>query len=438
MVEKRAAVQAAVRLFLQGTRPSANRAGVCIAVLTWFADMACTVQMRALGSVLRVAAVGMSMSGALAAAPPAPTNAAIARAFAHPGLLHTRETLFDIRRRIDAREEPWTAGFAKLRDDPQSKADWKLRGPREVVIRGGGQDRGIAEFDLDANAAYQNALMGWLTGETNHAAKCVAILRAWAATLRRVDGRDRVLGASLGGFKYINAAELMRHSGSGWDAADTAAFERMIRDALLPAIADFAPHANGNWETGCIKTMLAAGVFLDDMALVRRALGHAMEGPGNGRLTHYVVNESGQCQESGRDQHHTQLGLGHLAEACEIAWNQGIDLYGAADRRLLLGFEYTARYNLGEAVPFVEAVDTSGKYRARRISSDGRGELRPIYEMVWNHYENRRGIPAPYTRRAAEKLRPEGVFPKADHPGFGTLLFSRPPGAAARNLRTAR
>ena len=34
--------------------------------------------------------------------------------------------------------------------------------------------------------------------------------------------------------------------------------------------------------------------------------------------------------------------------------------------------------------------------------------LRPIYEMVWNHYENRRGIKAPYTREAAEKIRPEG------------------------------
>ena len=29
--------------------------------------------------------------------------------------------------------------------------------------------------------------------------------------------------------------------------------------------------------------------------------------------------------------------------------------------------------------------------------------------MVWNHYENRRGLPAPYTKQAAEKIRPEGA-----------------------------
>lgn len=141
-------------------------------------------------------------------------------------------------------------------------------------------------------------------------------------------------------------------------------------------------------------------------------------------MTNYFANEQGQCQESGRDQHHAQLGLGHLAEASEIAWNQGLDLYGESGNLLLRGFEYTARFNLGEDVPFAARTDGTGRYKARQISTEGRGELRPIYEMVWNHYENRRGLQAPYTRRAAEKIRPEGAPPWADHPGFGTLLFT--------------
>ena len=40
--------------------------------------------------------------------------------------------------------------------------------------------------------------------------------------------------------------------------------------------------------------------------------------------------------------------------------------------------------------------------------------------------ENRRGLPAPYTKKAAEKLRPEGGAFDADHPGFGTLFFGLP------------
>ena len=70
--------------------------------------------------------------------------------------------------------------------------------------------------------------------------------------------------------------------------------------------------------------------------------------------------------------------------------------------------------------------DTTGKYYAQAISTQARGRLRPIFEMVWNHYENRKSIAAPYTKQAAEKIRPEGAAFDADHPGFGTLLFALP------------
>ena len=120
------------------------------------------------------------------------------------------------------------------------------------------------------------------------------------------------------------------------------------------------------------------------------------------------------------------MGLGHLAEACEIAWNQGLDLYGDADNRLLQGFEYTAKYNLGRRRAVRALHRQTGKYKAKTISPEGRGRLRPIYEMVWNHYEKRRGLPAPFTQQAAEKIRPEGAAWSADHPGFGTLLFTLP------------
>jgi hypothetical protein len=105
-----------------------------------------------------------------------------------------------------------------------------------------------------------------------------------------------------------------------------------------------------------------------------------------------------------------------------------LDLYGFAGNRLLKGFEYTAQYNLGGTVPFVETLDRTGKYHQLKISDDGRGNLRAIYEEVYNHYVNRMGISAPFTQRAAERIRPEGPgLPGADHPGFGTLLFTRPP-----------
>ena len=347
--------------------------------------------------------------------------------FRHPGLLHTQEDLARIRQRVAAGEEPWKSGFEALQKNCYSRADWRLNGPCETVTRGGKNTPGNPQMVNDGNAVYQNALMWCITGETNHAQKALQILNAWAYTLKRVDGPEKQLGAGLSGFKFVNAAELMRYTYAAWPTNDVAQCERMFHDALYPAVENFATFANGNWDAASIKTMLAIGVFCNDAALVDRAVGYFRSGSGNGRLTHYVVNETGQAQESGRDQQHVQLGLGLLAETCEMAWNQGIDLYGEANNRLLKGFEYTARYNLGFEVPFAPWTDITGKYRHTAISTDRRGQLRPIYEMVWNHYRNRRGIPAPFTRQAADKLRPEGAAFGADHPGFGTLLFSLPP-----------
>lgn len=350
------------------------------------------------------------------------------RPFVHPGLLHSRADIDRMRPCVAAGREPWKSGFEKLRADRCSRADWTLNGPLARVTRSPLDAAGNGQMVNDGNAAYQNALMWCVTGNDAHAKKAVEILNAWSATLTVMDGRDAQLSAGLNGFKFVNAAELMRHTFPAWQPADISRCERMLKEVVLPPIMNFALHANGNWDAACIKTMLAIGVFCNDRALFDRAVRYYRFGKGNGRLTHYVINETGQCQESGRDQQHTQLGLALLAEACEIAWHQGLDLYGEADNRLLKGFEYTARYNLGDdTVPFVPHTDTTGKYRHKKISSDGRGNLRPVYEMVWNHYQNRRGIPAPFARQAADKLRPEGAAHGSDHPGFGTLLFSLPP-----------
>jgi hypothetical protein len=62
------------------------------------------------------------------------------------------------------------------------------------------------------------------------------------------------------------------------------------------------------------------------------------------------------------------MGLSFLACACEMAWKQGVDLYGAADNRLALAFEYTAKYNLGEDVPYEPYRSVEGRYHYRTLS----------------------------------------------------------------------
>ncbi len=350
-------------------------------------------------------------------------------AFVHPGLLHDREDLGRMKSAVAAKQEPTFAGFEKFRSSPASQAAYQMKGPFAEVGRNPNVHFG--DYDADANAAYQCAIMWCITDERAYADKSKEIVNAWSAKLKAVSGRDAVLMAGLGPFKMVNAAEILRYTDSGWGEADILQSERHFREVIYPVLKDFAPFANGNWDTAAIKTMMAIGVFCNDRAMFERALGCYVNGAGDGRLTHYIINETGQCQESGRDQQHTQLGLAHLGDCCEIAWHQGLDLYGHDDNLLLKGFEYTAKYNLGETVPFAETLDRTGKYHHSMISANGRGRLRAVFEQIYNHYAKRAGVPAPFTQRAAEKIRPEGAgVPGADHVGFGTLLFTQ---AASRN-----
>jgi hypothetical protein len=366
---------------------------------------------------------GFLLASTAASAWPLPARSETGAAFAHPGMLHNAADLARMREAVASKSQPIYAGFEIMRKHPASSATYKSAGASVEIGRN--PNVRFQYFDQDANAAYQCALMWCITGDKAFAATAIGILNDWSGTLKKITGLDAILCASLGGFKMVNAAELLRCTASGWEPADARRAGQMFTEVLLPVIFNFAAFANGNWDTAAIKIMLAIAIYMDDRPLFDRAIVYYLHGCGDGRLEHYIY-PTGQCQESGRDQQHTQLGIAHMGDACEMAWHQGLDLYSDLDNRLLLGFEYTAQYELGGDVPFVPDIDQTGKYRHAIISP--RSALRSVYEQIFNHYTRRRGIPAHFTGQAAEKLRPEGAPFQADATGYGTLLYTRPAG----------
>lgn len=376
---------------------------------------------------ISAAVCGAGVLGKLSAMPRDLLSARERGAFVHPGILHSTADLLRMRHAVAHLSEPIYAGFLVLRKHPLSQLNYRMHGGRAEIGRN--PTVNIVEFDEDANASYQCAIMFAITGKPEYAALSRKIIGSWSSTLVRITGRDAVLAAGLGSFQMINAAEILRYRDAGWRASDTQQFSRMSREVIYPVLKDYALFANGNWDTAALKCVLALGVFLNDRAIFENALQYYLGGSGDGRLTHYIYR-NGQCQESGRDQQHTQLGIGHMGDCCEIAWNQGLNLYECEANRLLLGFEYTAKYNLGGEVPFTPDCDRTGKYRHGVISPLGRGRLRPIYEQIYNHYQNRAGVPAYWASKAAAKIRPSGAGWDADETGFGTLLYTRQKGLA--------
>ena len=285
------------------------------------------------------------------------------------------------------------SGFAMNAADVQAQTTYKMAGPYEVVARDGEHRATKGGSERDMHTAWDCAR----TGETD---KALEIINAYATTLQRFDGHDAPL-CTIQAYWLVRAmTEAKAHQRPEWTA--------MIRRAILPLMEQFeadSPYANGNWGAIVNRCRMACAIFLEDSALYRAAIDYHLSANDNGALPRYI-GQTGQCQETGRDQAHVQLGLGALCDICEMAWTQGDDLWGALDNRLMKGLEYTARYNLGHDVPFETWQDCTGLYCDwTEPGAMQRGRIRCIYDAAYKHYTTVKGLKMPYTKKLLELQR---------------------------------
>ncbi|MFI9827499.1 alginate lyase family protein [Streptomyces sp. NPDC051913] len=381
-----------------------------------------------LGATGLVAAAAGGLLSAAATAARAQDTALTSRAFTHPGLLHSAADLARMKAAIDARESPIHDGYLVFSAHARSKSTYTIQNTGQITSWGRGPTNFMNQAVADSAAAYQNALMWTVTGNRANADKARDILNAWSSSLTMVTGADGPLGAGLQAFKFVNAAELLRHTGyDGWSAADIARCEASFLDVWYPAISGYMLYANGNWDLTAIQSILAIGVFCEERTLFEDALRFVAAGAGNGSVRNRVVTDPGQGQESGRDQGHEQLAVGLMGDAAQVAWNQGVDLWGYDDHRILANAEYAARYNLGGDVPFTPDLDRTGKYIKTTVSDKVRGTLPPIYEMYYAHYAGVRGLDAPYTEAAVFRGTAGARVVEGgndDLPSFGTFAYA--------------
>ena len=335
----------------------------------------------------------------------------------HPGILQTRADLEFMKAKISAGAEPWKSAWEFWLASPVASLDFEPK-PCAHVIRGAydAGDKGGQEIQQSADAANNHVMQWYVTGNEAHARKAIEIFDAWSGTLADFAENDAMLLAGWTGGQFCNAAEILRSTYPHWSAQSQQQFKRMLLTVYVPLLRMFYPEANGNWDAAIMFTLLAIGVFCEDHQLMESVYRHFRLGPVNSGITHYIY-PSGQCEESCRDQGHTQLGLGLLANTCVIAWNQGVDLFAEAENRLALGFEYTARYMLGENVPVYGT-----------ISEQTRGRFSDIYHTVLQHYRYEKHVAMPYTEKAAAQVkRPYSI----------ATMFRGDVGAAPRVLQPA-
>jgi hypothetical protein len=368
--------------------------------------------------------------------------------------------------KVAANLSPWIDGWRILIANSHANLSYTPN-PQAVVSRGndGVHPDNSAVLFNDVAAAYACALRWKISGNTAYADKAVQIMNAWSSTLTAIFGisgtngdYDGILLAGFQGYQFANAGEIMR-TYPGWAAADLARFKAMMTNIFYPINVGAIHIPTGSsilvfssWDLACMASMLAIGVLSDDRAKFDAAIGYFKTGLGNGGIaqTLYYIHPGylGQTQESGRDQGHNTLSISLLGNICEMAWNQGVDLYGYDNNRLLAGAEYVAKGNLIQSgttyysVPF--ARYSNGNVTDTVFATAAQGSLRPEWALIYNHYVNRKGLAAPYSQKFATLIQPEGgggnYGPSSggyDQLGYGTLTTTRDPiaiGAAPSGL----
>ncbi|MBP5380486.1 MAG: alginate lyase family protein [Bacteroidaceae bacterium] len=264
---------------------------------------------------------------------------------------------------------------------------YQMVGPYEIVARDG-------QYAYTKGGSERDMKMALIFAEARYDKKAKVIIDAYARTLQGFDGHDAPL-CCIQAYWLVKAMTILKDKQSEeWKV--------MVRRAILPTIDKFeadSPYANGNWGAIINRCRMACAIYLNDSVLYRKSVDYFLYANDNGSLPKYISG-TGQCQETGRDQAHAQLGLGVMCDICEMAWSQGDDLWGALDNRLMKGIEYSARYNLGYDVPFETWKDCTGLYCDwTEPGSMGRGRIRDIYHLAYNHYVGRKGLKMPYTRK---------------------------------------
>lgn len=394
----------------------------------------------------------------------------IPQSFKHPGLLHTKEELDFIKRKIAAGEEPWKSAFEQMKSAPWAALDYKPHNPRTTISSGfngsGSWEGGVAHASMDAKAAYTQALMWVLTDDERHARNAVDLLNGWSV-LRENRGGNWYLQASWLAVMFVNSAELMRSTWPEWKTDEIARFSEMLNEAFLPIFHNRIGYGNRMFSVS--YAMMAIGVFNEDRAAFAEGLHRWIsyvpafiylksDGPDPIRPDYWATTPSneqlaalnahlpkaasawlyredevlatmkaerlgddrsmfklqrnldrggrhwygasdqayldGLSAETFRDLGHYDLAFASIVSSAEIAWHQGIDLYGMEQERLTKCMELHSGLRIDEIVP-------PAFYRVRGTP------IQSFIETGYNHYHHRLGIDLPKTRAFIEKaLRP--------------------------------
>jgi hypothetical protein len=355
--------------------------------------------------------------------------------FIHPGVMVNKAELDLIKSRVAQGVQPQASAFSAAQSSSYGSLSYTPH-PWQTVDCGASSnpDFGCTDEKNDSAAAYTQALLWYITGNTTYAQNAVKIMNAWSSTLTGGHTNSNApLETAWTATNWARGGEIIRYTYTGWAAANVTTFENMLKNQYLPYIIN-GSCSNGNWELSMVDSLVNVGVFLDDKATFNTGLslwrsrvpayfyltsdGSGPKLPGHCSLPSWYGQNTfvnGLCQETCRDLSHTQYGFAAAINAAMTARLQGVGLFEEQATRITDTMEFHTNYLNGASVPSWLCGGTLGL-----------NSYQPTWIIAYNYYHNVLGYNLPQTAKANASSATTGathhmIWEKLTHGDIGAV-----------------
>jgi hypothetical protein len=273
----------------------------------------------------------------------------------------------------------------------------KWQGPNVVEyvdIGPNGVGKGHDQFIYDSMTCYKFVLIWLAVQDMSSAEKANVILQSWSTGCKSFTGSNAPLESAWGGTCLVRSAEILKYAWSGWNRRYEENFNKFLDNIILPNLLGRYQQIvkwNNNWTLSIMEALVQIYIYKKD----RKGFDWIISEYKRVAPQTFISN-SGKNTEISRDIIHAQFQLMSHIQICEMAWNQGIDLYCSIN--ILNSCEYIASILLGEKPPNVRDIQLRDVYY-----------LPGAWEIAYNHYTKRLNFSLPMTEILLKKKRPEGM-----------------------------
>jgi hypothetical protein len=327
--------------------------------------------------------------------------------FIHPGIFNSQDELNFIKTTVNASAaHPMKTGYNTMKSFYGASLNYAPNPLANVAVVASGVGADEANFRDASLAAYTHALQWVITGNAANKDKAIAIFNAWSKSFVSMTPADaqRQLEAAWVLPAWVAGAEIIRYYNSGaagWSSADIVKFCGMLDTLYNYVKIIYTDKRTNNWGSSAALSMLSVGVFENDTAKFNAGKQFYTF------LLPYQVEKTGLVMETCRDCNHAEYNMIGMLQAAEVAWHQGVDLYGIkldsqTTPRLLMGLEFQANSFLGTPLNVGQSCGA--------VSCSGDDLHGPGWEIGRNHYMYRAKLPVPATDKfVLTKNRPVGT-----------------------------